>query len=185
MNELDRVRLVTPHPRYRESMLETMREFVAAGEENQVGASIDVSMDVSIDVLAADFEGFVERLIHNNANPAGTRVPQSPFWIVLGNEYAGRLNIRHELNETLRQFGGHIGYAVRPSMRRRGIATRALELGLVEARDLGLNRVLVTCSDDNIGSRKVIEANGGVLEDVVETVFHPEPVRRYWIKVPA
>lgn len=177
MNDLDRVRLVMPHPRYRSSLLEAMREFVAAGEESQLPASIDE--------METDFEGFVERLIHFNANPVGTRVRQSPFWIVLGDDYAGRLNIRHELNETLCLFGGHIGYAVRPSMRRRGIATRALELGLVEARGLGLDRVLVTCSDHNTGSRKVIEANGGVLEDLVETRFHSDLIRRYWIEVPA
>jgi predicted acetyltransferase len=61
--------------------------------------------------------------------------------------------------------GGHIGYDVRPSARQRGHATAMLAAALPVARGLGIDRVLVTCDDDNIASRKVIEASGGVLED--------------------
>ena len=73
--------------------------------------------------------------------------------------------MRHRLTEFLRDVGGHVGYYVRPSRRRRGHATAMLRAVLPYAADLGLERVLVTCDDTNEGSRRVIEAAGGVLED--------------------
>ena len=91
----------------------------------------------------------------------------------------GRSSIRFELNDFLLSQGGHIGYAVRPSHRRRGYATEILQQSLVVARAGGVQAVLVTCDDDNVGSVRAIEANGGVLENVVET--ENIPIRRYWI----
>lgn len=82
-----------------------------------------------------------------------------------GLDYLGRLAIRHELTEHLLEVGGHIGYDVRPTARRRGHATAMLAEGLAVARDLGIEQALVTCDDDNLGSRTVIERAGGVLED--------------------
>jgi predicted acetyltransferase len=94
----------------------------------------------------------------------------------------GRVSIRHELNAELLRLGGHIGYAVVPEFRRRGYATAMLRLALGFARDtLGLDRVLVTCDDDNVGSIRTIEKNGGVLEDVVTGAGLAKPKRRYWI----
>jgi predicted acetyltransferase len=91
----------------------------------------------------------------------------------------GRSSIRFELNDFLRAKGGHIGYAVRPAHRRRGYATEILRQSLVVARAGGVGRALVTCDDDNIGSATVIEANGGVLEDIVDDAG--VALRRYWI----
>jgi predicted acetyltransferase len=91
----------------------------------------------------------------------------------------GRSSIRLELNASLLVEGGHIGYAVRPDHRRRGHATEILRQSLVVARAGGVTRALMTCDDDNLGSRKVIEANGGVLENVVD--IGGVPLRRYWI----
>ncbi|MCO1657685.1 GNAT family N-acetyltransferase [Pseudonocardia humida] len=78
----------------------------------------------------------------------------------------GRTSVRHHLNAALRRFGGHIGYGVLPQYRRRGHATAILRASLCVARGLGITSALVTCDDDNLGSRKVIEACGGVLESV-------------------
>jgi predicted acetyltransferase len=80
-------------------------------------------------------------------------------------EVVGRISLRHSLTPWLREVGGHVGYAVRPSARRRGHATRALGLMLPVAAENGLDEVLVTCDVTNSASRAVIEANGGVLED--------------------
>jgi predicted acetyltransferase len=91
----------------------------------------------------------------------------------------GRSSIRFELNASLLVEGGHIGYAVRPNHRRRGHATEILRQSLVVARAGGVTRALVTCDDDNVGSTKVIEANGGELEKVVDV--GGVPLRRYWI----
>ena len=94
----------------------------------------------------------------------------------------GRVSIRHELNDFLHRLGGHIGYVVVPEFRRRGYATAILRQSLDIARDrFGLTRVLLTCDDDNVGSIRTIEKNGGVLENVVSGADLPKPKRRYWV----
>ena len=92
----------------------------------------------------------------------------------------GGIALRHELNDFV-LLAGHIGYGIRPSARRRGLATWALGRMLDEARALGLDRVLVVCAVGNIASVKTIERHGGVLEDVRDTELGT--VRRYWIKI--
>ena len=95
----------------------------------------------------------------------------------------GRVSIRHELNDFLYRLGGHIGYVVVPNFRRRGYATEILRQSLDIARDrFGLNRVLLTCDDDSVGSIRTIEKNGGVLENVVSGADLLKPKRRYWIE---
>ena len=98
------------------------------------------------------------------------------LWIVDdAGALVGNLAIRHRLNDYLLAAGGHVGYAVRPSRRREGHATAALGLSLDRCRELGIDRVLVTCEDDNLASARTIESRGGVLEDV------RDGKRRYWI----
>ena len=87
----------------------------------------------------------------------------------------GFISLRHELNDFLLEQGGHIGYAVRPADRGRGLATAATALMLQECRRRGIDPVLITCDEDNAASAAVIERNGGVLEDV----RHGK--RRYWV----
>jgi predicted acetyltransferase len=93
----------------------------------------------------------------------------------------GRTSIRHTLNDQLARVGGHIGYAVLAHYRRRGHATEILRQSVIIARSIGVGRVLVTCDDDNVGSAAVIHANGGLLDNVVETEPGKTPKRRYWI----
>jgi len=92
-------------------------------------------------------------------------VPDTELWWAEGDEFLGRIGVRHRLTPALLEMGGHIGYDVRPSARRRGHATAMLKAALVVAHDLGIDPALVTCDVDNIGSRTVIERNGGVMED--------------------
>ncbi len=89
----------------------------------------------------------------------------------------GFLHLRLRLNDNLLKQGGHIGYSIRLSERRKGYAKEQLRLGLLEAKKKNIKKALVTCHDDNPGSRKVILANGGVLEDVQDSV------ERYWISL--
>jgi predicted acetyltransferase len=99
-----------------------------------------------------------------------------------GQRIVGRVAIRHRLNDVLLRVGGHIGYVVVPEFRRQGYATTILRLALRIAKDtLGIQRVLVTCDDDNIGSIRTIENNGGVLEEVISGPDLDRPKRRYWI----
>ncbi len=98
-----------------------------------------------------------------------------------GGHLVGRVSIRHELNAFLAEFGGHIGYAVRPAFRRHGYATDILRQSLRIAQRLGIERALVTCDVDNVGSAKVIEKCGGVFEGVAPGRDAVTARRRYWI----
>ena len=115
--------------------------------------------------------------------PAGY-VPDTVYFLMDESEgkILGRISIRHRLNDYLLNRGGHIGYAVAPSERRKGYATEQLRLGLEKCREMGLSPVLITCLKENIASAKVIQKNGGVLED--ERVSGEGKVfQRYWIEV--
>jgi predicted acetyltransferase len=103
------------------------------------------------------------------------KVPADYWWIRHEGRLAGAITLRHALTPALLLIGGHVGYAVRPSLRRRGIASAALRRVLVEAAARGLDPVLVTCEEANIASCRTIEGAGGVLEDV------RRGVRRYWL----
>jgi predicted acetyltransferase len=107
-------------------------------------------------------------------------VPSTLLVADVAGEIVGRVSVRHHLNAFLAHQGGHIGFGVLPGHRRRGYASRILVGGLDVARALGIDRVLVTCDDDNIGSATVIERGGGVLDSTVES-SHGVAVRRYWI----
>ena len=109
-------------------------------------------------------------------------VPTTFLFAFAESRIVGRVSIRHALNPYLERFGGHIGYVVVPEFRRQGYATAILRQSLQIARQkLGLTRVLVTCDDDNVGSIKTIEKNGGVFESVVTGPEGNTPKRRYWI----
>ena len=119
-------------------------------------------------------------MLRNEADPDGIRpagyVQCTTWWWVEDDEYLGRIALRHTLTERLRVNGGHIGYDVRPTARRRGHATAMLRAVLPLARAAGVTpAALLTCDSDNVASAKVIEANGGVLEADVDGL------RRYWV----
>ena len=169
--------LVLPTTAVHASFLEAMEEFIAEGVQfSQTAGWIEHHAPGWRDPDA--FAGFVTAVAADardeTARPV-THVPCTTLWWVDGDEYLGRIAIRHRLNEFLADVGGHIGYDVRPSRRRQGHATAMLRAALPWAHDLGIDRALVTCDDDNVGSIRVIEAAGGELEDVRGIK------RRYWV----
>src|SRR6478736_2526166 len=97
-------------------------------------------------------------------------VPDSTFWLINRDKrILGAVNIRHQLTEKLLNSGGHIGYGIRPTERRKGYATLLLKLALEKARELGIHRVLVVCDERNIASERTILINGGTSDtDFVE-----------------
>lgn len=128
-----------------------------------------------------DFEYYCRNLeIKDSSNGL---VPDSTFFCLdeERNIIVGAVNIRHYLNESLLLDGGHIGDGVRPSERRKGIATKMIHLALEECKKLGIQKVLMVCDKDNIGSAKSIIRNGGVLENEITVDGIVE--QRYWIEL--
>ncbi|MFI9385685.1 GNAT family N-acetyltransferase [Kutzneria sp. NPDC052558] len=167
-------RLTLPGVELRASFVEAMREFQGEGR----GQEHDRSMvgDEIRDGRWETAEGFAEFVTGlRTVSATALRVPCTTWWWCEGTTYLGRIALRHELTERLRVKGGHIGYDVRPTARRRGHATAMLAAVLPKAQELGLAQVLITCDEDNEPSRRVIEANGGVLE------FRGDGIRRYWV----
>ena len=128
-----------------------------------------------------DFEYYMDNLEVKEGTD--TLVPDSTYFCLDEDRdiFVGAVNIRHYLNEALLRDGGHIGDGVRPSERRKGIATKMIGLALDECRKLGIDRVLMVCDKDNIGSAKSIMNNGGVLENEITVEGVVE--QRYWIEL--
>ena len=110
------------------------------------------------------------------------RVASSLLVAEIDHTIVGRSSIRHTLNDRLKVFGGHIGYGVLPAHRRNGYATEILRQSLVITRSLGIDRAMLTCNDDNVGSVRAIEACGGQLDAVNgPDEYNNARWRRYWI----
>lgn len=131
-----------------------------------------------------NFEKWLQKIKNDilEENIETDRVPSTLFLGVrkIDNKVIGTIQIRHKLNEKLLKHGGHIGDGVRPSERRKGYATEMIRLALEECKKMGIDKVLMACNEDNVGSRKSIQNNGGVLEneDIDE---NGKKFQRFWI----
>jgi predicted acetyltransferase len=136
----------------------------------------------SSDRKGRSFGEMVEKWRQNEKDEryAWGKVPSTLYFLVENDgRILGAIDFRHSLNEILIVHGGHIGYGVRPSERRKGYCSLMLKTLLDMIRLRGYSKVLLTCDDDNIGSIRTIEKNGGVLEDKV--IYEGKLSRRYWI----
>ena len=167
------LKLVKASNQYRDQIREMLDEWNASGEK---------IVPYSIRRLDYhDFAYYCENL--EVTDTSGGLVPDSTFFCLdeARDIMVGAVNIRHYLNEGLLLNGGHIGDGVRPSERRKGIATKMIALALDECRKLGIRKVLMVCDKDNIGSAKSIQNNGGILENEIEVGGVVE--QRYWINL--
>ena len=133
-------------------------------------------------IVKNDYRDFDRYLAQLEVKEATDRlVPDSVFFCLDDdtNRFVGAVNIRHRLNASLLRSGGHIGDGVRPSERRKGVATRMIAMALEECRRLGIERVLMVCDKGNIASARSIQKNGGVLENELDD--GGTMIQRYWI----
>ncbi len=168
--------LIEPSITCRDSFIALAQEFAIAGDDRY---------EQILPHLKNDFAGYVQ-LLKNQQDGIGLQeghVAQTTLWSTENDEVIGVIRIRHSLTPMLEKIGGHIGYQIRPSRRRQGYGTRQLALTLDFLRERGWEKVLITCDDDNIGSARIIESNGGVLWDVIEVEEEPKPIRRYWVQI--
>lgn len=165
------LKLIKASWEYKKQICDMLDEWYASGE--------DIVPYVITKADYYDFDNYLENLEIKNAE--GGLVPDSTFFCLDTdrNIVVGAVNIRHYLNERLLRDGGHIGDGVRPSERRKGIATRMIALALAECKKLGIEKVLMVCSKANTASAKSIINNGGVLEN--EIISDGETEQRYWI----
>ncbi len=174
--------LARPDVRLYPSWAATITEF---GSETVHGSGLWHGDGGPVDLTEAGCAGFVSMVLAY-ADPTYAlpedRVHCDYYWITEGagadEEVIGFLALRHSLTAWLLEEGGHIGYSVRPSRRAQGHASRALALAVRRCAELGLDRALVTCDEDNLASARTIERNDGVYEDT------RNGKRRYWIEVP-
>lgn len=176
----ERLESAKPATRWEAAYLAMIDDFEAAGEPSIPAGS-------GVVLARSDFAAFVQRL-RDDERGVGFKpgiVPSSAYWLLRHDAdsvtVVGVSALRHALTPALEDVGGHIGYSIRPSERRRGYGTRILALTLQYARVLGLDHVLVTCDTDNIGSARVIEKNGGVLASESYSALVEARISRYWI----
>ena len=168
------MRLVYPNKRYMESYSEAFEEY-----KNHNIDSYFFTDPKETDVIKKFYN------YRHNVNLKPNRVPQTTYWLIDNEEFIGEISIRHYLTDSLLSYGGNIGYGIRYSKWNSGYGTKMLALALKKAKTMGLERVLITCDDDNIGSAKVIENNGGVLENIIENTIEGKKIhtKRYWINL--
>lgn len=168
------LRLVKPSIKYKNSFLRAISEFQKEG----------LNGDIKSKQSAKEFADFARGLRDQEKGinlPKGY-VPASVYWLVDNEKFIGRISIRHKLTKFLRQEGGHIGYEIRPSARKKGYGKKMLALALQKAKGLGIKKFLITCDECNIGSKKIIESNGGIFENKKKAKSGKMKLR-YWIKI--
>ena len=164
--------LIFPTIGHKQAVMEYRQEHIDSGEAWIHGSGGLIKFD--------DYESWLERIIAAQTVAPPGFVTGATYLGVVAGKIVGMISIRYELNEVLLHNGGNIGYGVRPSERRKGYATQMLAMALEKCRERSIDRALVTCDKDNIGSSRTLQKNGGVLED--ERVDEEGTVfQRYWI----
>ena len=131
---------------------------------------------------ANNYESWLDKIILNKTEAPPDCVTGSVYFAIVVGRIVGTIAVRHYLNDSLLKSGGHIGYGIRPSERRKGYGTKMLALALEKCREFGIEKALVTCDKVNIASAKTAIRNGGSMEnDFVDD--DGNIVQRYWIEL--
>ena len=172
------VRLVIPLKEHEKLALEYLEEFEEYDSSNNGTGGLDSHEDY--DEWLLKLEKDLDIL-----NIPDDRVPANTYFLIRqsDNRIIGMMNLRHRLNDFLLEQGGHIGYAIRPTERKKGYGTLMLKLGLERCKELNINKVLLTCDKVNIPSAKVIQKNNGILENEVYSEIFSELIQRYWVEL--
>jgi predicted acetyltransferase len=134
----------------------------------EIGPGENGFVNNGFDLAYSQFPDFIRDRIalSQGDNLPPQYVAQTNYWLLIDAYPVGVGKLRHSLNDQLRKSGGHIGYSIRPSERGKGYGTIFLAELLKKAADMGIDKVMLTCEPDNISSRKVIEANKGILHGI-------------------
>ncbi|MGE5654593.1 MAG: GNAT family N-acetyltransferase [Bacillota bacterium] len=175
--------LISPSIDMVAAFIAAARDYRAHGERCYQRELEERGLDIDCNFDFGEYIKAVERDAGSDTLP--NTAPQSSFWLVDDGRTVilGTSRLRHYLTAGSETAGGHIGYDVPPSQRNKGYGTTILKLTLEKARQIGLERVLVTCDADNVGSQKIIVRNGGVLENGVYSDEDRKVVKRYWIEL--
>ena len=179
---MERFYLEEPSLERKDEIIEYLDEFVKYNSNINGTGSLDKIYD------GYTFEEALERCLNmKNEEYAKSinRVPGKTFLLIRKNDnkIVGTINIRWNLSEKMLEFGGHIGYGIRPTERRKGYNKIQLYLVLLEAQKLNLDKVMIDCSVDNLGSDKTIKALGGILERCELDESDNTMTNVYWINV--
>lgn len=170
--------LIKPEENYAEKIAEYRKEFIDAKSSMDGTGVLRHTEDPHEFVkLSKDYE--------DPAKVQEGRVAATQFMFVRksDDEIVGMIQVRHYLNDYLEKYAGHIGYSVRPKERRNGYAKEMLKEALSFCKEIGIEKVLITCDNDNIGSEKTILANGGVFENEIYEPDEKVYIKRFWINL--
>ena len=172
--------LVKPSARYLDSVREAAREYKAEPSKFEIHA-----VSRMIDAVNSDFSDYLKQTEQNSQglDLKPGHVANTVFWLVDGNKYLGTFDLRHNLTPSLEKIGGHIAYQIRPSEYRKGYVYAGLQLCLAEARKMGIEKALLTCKSDNVGSYavmcKAMRETGGYEAEPYEN--DGEVSKRVWL----
>lgn len=181
------MKLVKPNTKYKDSFIEALKDGFHMGAQSPMNKE-------EIANIEKDFESFLKNKVLKPYDPTprlrddGKYYPNAPqisYWLLDKGKFIGAFNLRTELNEFLMYIGGHVGYGITPKYRRMGYATGGLSLLIMKARKLGIKKLLIAAKEENIGSWKAIEKNGGVLENIIILPWqnNGQKYKRYWIEI--